>query len=399
MRFSIDRKEYEERREVIREEMGKRGLDLLILQDANRIFYTTGYFFLPCGRPFFLLISKNGDLTLILPKNEVTHAEKRVPWINDVVVYWEYPPVHYPIDALTTTIKKRGYDNKKIGIDNMGLPSIVGLPDISLKEELKCVEFIPAKNIVDKMRQIKSDAELELIREAAKWGNLAHTLLQEYTEPGISEIEVTSKATHYASTMMLKALGPDYETLGLDPFCAYGRYKAGHRTSYAHGLLVNRKLREGDVIETTAYSRVGGYENHLERTMILGKPTKRQKEYFELMIKAQDAAINACKPGVKCCDVHMAAREAIKKAGYDPDDLMDHRTGRGIGLTGFELPFPVDGDETIIEPNMVFCIEPGIYLPGEACFRHCDTIIVTEDGCEDADFYPRDIESLTIVRG
>jgi Xaa-Pro aminopeptidase len=74
---------------------------------------------------------------------------------------------------------------------------------------------------------------------------------------------------------------------------------------------------------------------------------------------------------------------------------MQHRTGRGLGLDGYEPPTLVDGDDTILKPGMVFHVEPAIYLP-EYCFRHCDTVLVTEDDSRDLDYYPRDLESLTI---
>lgn len=395
--FKISEKEYEERRERIKEKLAENNLDVLYLSDVCRIFYTTGYPYIPWKRPFVLLIPVEGEPTIIVPKNESTHVRERVPWLEDVVTYWEYPPVMGPIKVVEETLKERGYYNKRIGMDNTALPSIPSYLDVSVEQKLKDVKFLPAKDIVDDLRQIKSEREVELIKEAAKWGNLAHTLLQEYIEPGVSEIEVTSKATHDATVIMLKALGSKYETYDLETYSAYARIKAGPRTAFTHGLLANRKMRNGDVIESTAFSKIGNYQNHMERTMILGRPTERQKKYFNLMVDAQTAAIEKCWPGVKVSDVHKTARQVIKKAGLDPDILMHHRTGRGIGLTGYEKPIIVDGDDTTLRVGMICTIEPGIYLPGECCFRHCDTIIIAEDGPVDIDYYPRDLESLTIL--
>ncbi|MEM2991004.1 MAG: Xaa-Pro peptidase family protein, partial [Halobacteria archaeon] len=299
------------------------------------------------------------------------------------------------LDVLVKAFKERGLEDKVIGVDG---PALLPVPDFqppSLSDVLQTAKIRYAGDIVDNLRMIKSEEELALIEEAAKWSNLAHTLLQEYIEPGVSELEVSARASYEATSIMLKTLGPEYEPLGLMWNTVRARFKAGPRTAHAHGYLRNRKVRLGDIVETSASARVGGYFNHLERTMIVGKPSEKQKKYFNLMLKAQDTAIENLKPGARASDVHLAVRETIRKEGYDPDILMHHRTGRGLGLDDYEPPTLIDGDDTVLERGMVFHVEPGIYLH-DGCFRHCDTICITEDGCRDLDYYPRDLDSLTI---
>ena len=159
---------------------------------------------------------------------------------------------------------------------------------------------------------------------------------------------------------------------------------------------MNRKVQIGDSIETAASATVGGYSNHLERTMFMGEPNEKQKKYFDIMLRGQNAAIESCKPGAKCSEVYKAAIDVFKNAGLDVDRVVQHRIGHGMGLDDCEPPTLVNGSEERLKVGMVFTIEPGIYIDGYAGFRHCDTIIVTAEGCEDADYYPRDIESLTI---
>jgi Xaa-Pro dipeptidase len=398
VKLYISGKEYKRRLEKVREEILKRGLDALYLTNHNRIFYTTGYHYV-ATRPQGLLIPSDGDLMLFVPKLEEARAKEMVPWIRDVVVYFEYPVKNRPhevLDLLVEAFKERKLEDKRIGIDG---PALLPVPDFqapSLNEKLPHAKITYAGDIIDNMRMVKSDEEIALIEEAAKWSNLAHTLLQEYIEPGVSELEVSARASYEATSIMLKTLGSDYEPLGLMWNTVRARFKAGPRTAQAHGYLRNRKVRVGDVVETSASARVGGYFNHLERTMIVGKPSERQKKYFNLMLKAQDTAFESLKPGEKASSVHLAVRETIKREGYDPDILMHHRTGRGIGLDDYEPPTLIDGDDTILQSGMVFHVEPGIYLP-ECCFRHCDTVCVTEEGFRDLDYYPRDLDSLTIL--
>ena len=121
----------------------------------------------------------------------------------------------------------------------------------------------------------------------------------------------------------------------------------------------------------------------------------RRIEDNQIMLKAQEAAIETLGPGVKCSDVDKASMKVISNSGYN--SLMRHHTGHGIGLEGHEPPWLDIGNEAELKPGMVVSIEPGIYELGFAGFRHSDTAVITEDGYELVTYYPRDLESLTIL--
>jgi Xaa-Pro aminopeptidase len=400
VKMNISRSEYERRSQTLKEQMRKAQMDALYLSNPNRIFYMTGcpYIMLVgMSRPFGLLFTAEGSKTLILPRIEEEQALKdKSPAVDEIVSYWEYPGTPHVYETIVDVFKRNRLVDKKVGIDGSVVPNVVGITDPPIQQYLPDVKFFPGKMLIDEMRVTKSADEIELIKEAAKWSNLAHTYLQEFIRPGISEIEISSKATHYATIVMLKTLGPDYVSKALHWYSAWARFKAGIRTSYPHGLLVNRKVQIGDSIETAASATVGGYSNHLERTMFMGEPNEKQKKYFDIMLRGQNAAIESCKPGAKCSEVYKAAIDVFKNAGLDVDRVVQHRIGHGMGLDDCEPPTLVNGSEERLKVGMVFTIEPGIYIDGYAGFRHCDTIIVTAEGCEDADYYPRDIESLTI---
>lgn len=400
VKIDISRREYGRRSKILMQKMQEAQIDALYLSSPNRIFYLTGcpYIMLTgMARPFGLVFTADGSKTLILPTIEVQQVLKDKPFgVDEIVTYWEYPGVPHVYETIVDIFRKNHLLDKRVGVDGSVLPDVVGVTDPPIQKYLPDVKFIPSKMLIDEMRITKSAEEIELIKEAAKWSNLAHTYLQEFTQPGVSEIEISSKATHEATTVMLKTLGPNYMSKALRWYTAWARFKAGVRTSFPHGLLVNRKVQIGDNIETAASATVGGYSNHLERTMFMGEPSEKQKKYFDIMLRAQDAAIEACKPGVKCSEVYKAAINIFKGAGLDVERVVQHRVGHGMGLDECEPPTLVDGNDEPLKVGMVFTVEPGIYIDGFAGFRHCDTIIVTEEGCEDADYYPRDIESLTI---
>ena len=162
-----------------------------------------------------------------------------------------------------------------------------------------------------------------------------------------------------------------------------------------YSIGIPKMIEKGDVLVTGAGSDVGGYGSELERTMIVGEPTSKMERYFEVMVKAQDASIETLGPEVKCSEVDRASNKVIKDAGYT--SLIRHHTGHGIGLEGHEPPYLDIGNDEELKPGMVVSIEPGIYELGYAGFRHSDTAVITEDGYELVTYYPRDIESLTIL--
>jgi len=394
----ISKQEHLRRIERVKGELARRRLDALYLTSPARISYLTGYPFLSGSRPFGLLIPRNDDLTIIIPKLEESHLRDRDPaGVSEIVAYWEYPGTPDPLDIIVRTFKRKKLQTKRVGVDSVTLPDVAGCRGGSIADKLPSAHLIPSRDIVDKMRLTKSEEELRLFKEAAKWGNLAHAFLQESIRPGLSEIEISAKATYCATTAMLKTLGPEYEPFGLVWYPAWARFKAGPRTAYTHGLLVNRRVERNDPVETAAEGMIGGYSNHLERTMYVGKPSGKFRKYFSVMRRMQDTAISFCRPGVKCSDVHKEALRVVKKAGLDASKMIHHRSGHGIGVEHFEAPYLVDGDETTLAPGMVFTVEPGLYLNGYSCFRHCDTVAVTEDGCEVMDYYPRELEDLMIA--
>jgi len=137
-----------------------------------------------------------------------------------------------------------------------------------------------------------------------------------------------------------------------------------------------------------------GYNSELERTMIIGPATKEQQRMFDHMVTLQDIAFESIKPGLPCAEVDKAVR-----AYYEKHDLMQywkHHVGHAIGLRYHEAPFLDIGDETIMQPGMVFTVEPGLYHPQLGGFRHSDTVAVTEEGIEILTYYPRDLQSLTL---
>ncbi len=395
--IQISAAEFQFRSQRLQEHFTARKLAGVVLFESAYILYYTGFAFIPTERPVALVMNARGQRALFVPRLEYEHAQSRLTdkSVDRVDYYNEYPYTPHPMEALRTVMLDMGLE-KDFGVDNDGYPWILGYRGPSLSALSGCQPARVADFIEDQM-MIKSPAELALIRESVKWGNLAHTLLQRYTRPGRTETEVSQRASMEATLTMLDTIGPIYQALS--PFSggasAGYRGQIGRNAAIPHALANNIAFRYGDVLVSGAGAPVWGYHSELERTMIIGQANGEQKTFFGHMLALQDIAIQALKPGVRCCDVDKTVR-----LYYEAHDLMPywkHHSGHAIGLRYHEGPFLDIGDPTVLKPGMVFTVEPGLYVPELGGFRHSDTVAITENGTEIMTYYPRDLISLTIA--
>jgi Xaa-Pro aminopeptidase len=396
VKFSISEAEYKRRIERVRRFLVKRKLDALYLTNSTSVFYLTGYSFIATERPAALIIPVDGKVTFMGPLLERDHIPLKTRIIEDVKTYMDYPGEKHPIEHFAEFLRDMGLAKKRIGIDNKaGAAGIWGYKGLPITKKLRESKFVDMKDSVPSMRLTKSEEEIALIKESAKWANLAHALLQEYTAEGLWDVEIALAASCEASALMKKTLGPHYEPMRRSSPISVGfRGQIGEMSAIPHAIATKRMIRKGDVIITGAGADIGGYSCEMERTMIVGKPTPKQKRYFNVMVKAQEAAFEMFKPGVKCSEIDKATIKVFKKAGLM--HLVKHHTGHGLGLEGHEPPWLDIGNEELLRAGMVVSCEPGIYETGFAGFRHSDTVLITEDGAEVITYYPRDIDALTV---
>lgn len=396
MKLSISESEYKSRVAKVREYLTEQELDALYLVDSTSIFYLTGYSFITTERPAALIIPAEGEITFLGPLLEEDHIPLKTRIIKDMKTYRDYPGKKHPLQYFAEFLKEMNLADRRLGIDVInGAAGKWGYKGPPISKKLPEAEFVDTKDLISNMRLIKSEEEIELIRESAKWTNLAHDLLQEYTDEGLWDVEIALVASHEASIIMKKALGSDYEPMRRSSPVSVGfRGQIGEMSAIPHSIATKRRIRKGDVVVTGALADVGGYSCELERTMIVGKPTPKQKRYFDIMVKAQEAAFNSFAPGAKCNKIDEVTNKVFKKAGLL--HLVKHHTGHGLGLEGHEPPWLDIGNPDPLQTGMVVSCEPGIYETGFAGFRHSDTILITEESSEIITYYPRDLEELTI---
>ena len=156
---------------------------------------------------------------------------------------------------------------------------------------------------------------------------------------------------------------------------------SGKNSSMPHGVPTDKKIETGDFITMDFGAVCGGYRSDMTRTVAVGKVSDKQKEVYDTVLKAQQAAIDFIKPGVVCKEVDRVARDIISEAGYG--DCFGHGLGHSVGIEIHEPPACNTVCETVMEKGIIMTVEPGIYIENDFGVRIEDMVVVTDNGCED----------------
>ena len=393
----ISQDEHKSRIGKIREQLKRSRSTALYLTNPTRILYTTGFSHISTERPLALVIPQDGTIFMMGPRLEEDHVKQDSSLIEEFFSYPDYPGTTHPIRHFAKVLSQKRLANSQIATDSVdGAAGGWGYRGPSLRELLRQSKMVDGRDLVDNMRWVKSEQEIRLLKESARWAEKAHDLLMENIAPGRHDALIGMMASYEALRRMMRKLGARYRQLkwGLSPVVVGCRGQVGPGSAVPHAVFSKRKIRRGDVLVTEAGVEVGGYTSELERTVVVGRAGSREKKYFEVMLRAQDAALGSFKAGTPCFQVNAAARKAVGNAGFA--DTLRHHVGHGIGIDGHEPPWLDPGEKTIMKTGMVFSCEPGLYIPGFAGFRHSDTIEITEHGMEFITEYPRSLEDLTV---
>ena len=391
-------REYTQRLATVRNRLAETDADAAGFFSATSIGYLTGFHHIQTERPAMLAVTDE-EVSITIPRLELERVAEN-PRIDRVHTYFDYPQGR-PIETIVEMLDE--LDVTTVAADADGAPGVMGYEGPALSEFVE----VESQSWVDRMRWAKSDAEVALIRESARWGNLAHRYLAEETESGAHPATVSQRASMRASRAMLDTLGDRYVPLVRGSGPAHAGYISGPQTRLPHGHTANRRLEAGDVLITGAGANVDGYYSELERTRFVEEVSDEDAYYFEIMLEAQTIAIEAMGPGVEIAAVDEAVWEYFEEQGVT--DLAQHHVGHNIGMAGHEPPYIDRGwsthceqregrdgqKDTMMEPGHVYTIEPGIYTD-DAGYRHSDTVAVTEDGTEQLTYFPRDLDSNVV---
>ncbi len=226
---------------------------------------------------------------------------------------------------------------------------------------------LPA-SLVEPLRRQKDDDELALMRQAALVGCRLFDHILTFIRPGLTEIEVAAELEHRARLLGAEAMS--FETI----------VASGARSALPHGRATDARLPRNGFLTLDFGIILKGYCSDMTRTVHLGQPLEKQRQAYEAVLEAQQAAVAAVSAGESCGDVDEAARSVLRKAGLA--EAFSHSTGHGVGLEIHEPPRIGAGQTTRLEAGMVVTIEPGVYLPGKFGVRIEDMVAVTRNGAE-----------------
>lgn len=383
--------EYRARREAVVAGMDAMHLDAVCVFYPARVAYLTGFHHVPTERPIALVLGPNSYTALVVPAVEKEHAET-LTGIDRLDVYFEYPGIEHPMERVGVALAEVGAQPERIGADHDGFVPYWGyrgprLTDITGKPPTD------AEMLIESLRRVKSPAEIDCIQLSCDWAARAHRRMQGAIVTGKTEMECYAPAAVETIAEMMREM-PGWRPRGFSSHELPAMFVGGRATAMPHGFVRGHGLQPGDVLVTGAGADIDGYHSELERTMIVGEPSSAQERAFDAMLKLQSHAIETMSPGLPAGEIELAVVRLAEELGVR--DNLRHHVGHSIGLEAHEAPFLDRGDEAVLEPGMVFTVEPGVYFQELGGFRHSDTVLITEEGRRVMTDYPRNLKDLIV---
>ncbi len=343
----------------LKESFKRKGVDGFLVTNIHNIRYLTGF----SGSSAFLLITKKENI-FITDFRYKEQAEKEV-------YGWDF---FIQKEGVTKIIKNL---SRKIGISRLGFESSVSYDFfVTLSGDLN---LKTVKDLIERFREIKDAHEIASIKEAIRRAESAFLEVKPYIKEGLRE---TSLALRLEERLKKKGC----RHLPFDVIVA-----SGPNSAMPHAKPTERKIASGDLIIIDWGGESDGYFSDMTRTLFIdkGNDMNKKKEMYQIVLEANRKAIGHVAPGQTAQEIDGSARNFIKKSGYG--DFFEHGTGHGVGLQVHELPRITRKVREIVKEDMVFTVEPGIYLPGIGGVRIEDMVRVAADGCETLTTLPKDL--------
>ncbi len=366
----ITKNERVARQERARQLMSENGLDAIVLMEGTSLRYFTGVRWWGGERTFALVLPAKGTAFYVCPAFEEGRAREQLANSPDGehadVRVWQEDESPYQIIA--QGLKERGLATGRVGIEE----TIRFVFADGIAKAAPQATITSATPVTAGCRMIKSAHEIALMRLAAQVTLAAYEAVYRALKPGMTQQDVSG------------LIDAAYHRLG---FPGDASIMVDEATSSPHGVTKPPVMHEGSILMIDDGCTVEGYQSDITRTFVLGKASgavgDKMKKVFEIVLRAQSAALAAARPGVECGAIDAVARKVIADSGFGPDyKYFTHRLGHGLGMDGHEWPYLVRGNHTKLQANMTTSNEPGIYIPGEFGVRIEDDMHITENGAE-----------------
>ena len=359
-----------QRRQRVAHAARQSGIDVVLVTPGPDLRYLCGYDATPLERLTCLVLPVRGEPRLVVPQLERPAAQTS-PAAELRIVDWSETE-----DPVAVCVQLAGAGVRTVAVDDRMWAEKV----LAFRDAMPGTRQVAAGDVLSAQRMRKDTAEIASLAEAAAAIDAVHARMGEWLRPGRTEREVAfavargiHEAGHERVDFVIVASGPN----GASP----------------HHAPSTRIVAPGDtVVVDIGGTMPSGYCSDSTRTYAIGQPSRDAREEYAVLQRAQQAAVEAVRPGVSAQSVDAAARSVITDAGLGA--LFVHRTGHGIGVETHERPYMVAGNDELLEPGMAFSIEPGIYQPGRHGARIEDIVVVTEAGCRRLNQRPRELVVL-----
>ncbi len=373
--------EYKNRQEKLKQTMDKNNFDAIILTSMHNVAYYTGFIYCSFGRPYGCIVTKKKIVTVS------ANIDAGQPWrrsVCDNIIYTDWKRDNF-LKAIESVVGK-SKTPKNIGIEN---------DHVTLEMKEKLVSLFDSSKMIDvskdlmKLRMIKSNEELKIIRNGARIADIGGEEIVKNIKVGASELEIAIAGRDKMELEIAKTY-PDAEYMD-----TWVWFQSGINTDGAHNPKTSRKLKSGDIISLNTFPMISGYYTALERTLFLHKVDDASLKAWEANVKVHKRGLELIKPGVKCSEICNELNDLFAQLGY-----LQYRTfgyGHSFGMlshfygreSGLELREDID---TVLKPNMVISMEPMIMLPqgvpGAGGYREHDILIINDKGAENITKFP-----------
>lgn len=360
--------DFTQRRDKLRKLLNKKTADSLLVTNFTNVTYLTGF----TGDDSYLLVRQDGD-TLISDMRYATQLDQECPDLDRHI----RPPGTKMHEATAGVLGKAKIG--RLGIEAESLT--VGLL-AKLEQTLSKVAFVQTSGLVESLRVTKDKHEVEAIRRAARQAERAFAAVVAGLTPDMTEKVVAADLEHTARRFGAKGLS-------FPPIVAVGA-----RAALPHAPASDHRLGDAAFTLIDWGADEGLYVSDLTRVLATGKISSRLHKIYDVVLHAQEAAIEAIGPGKTCEAIDAVARGVIEDAGYGKQ--FGHGLGHGLGMNVHEAPRLSQNEKNELKAGMVVTIEPGVYLPGWGGVRIEDDVLVTREGCEVLTSVPKTLEQLVI---
>lgn len=335
--------------------------DVALISNPVTIAYFTGYEMEPEERIFMLLVFKDAAPFVFVPALNVEEA-KASEWDGEVYGYLDS---ENPWAIIKDQVLKHTKDCQTWGIENDHLPVEKYL---AMQKEFSDASFkTNLTPVIQHMRLYKTPLEIEKLQAAGSEADFAFQVGFNEIKTGVTERYIAGQID-YQLKLQKGVMNMSFETI----------VQAGKNAANPHLGPTMNKIEPNQLVLFDLGTMHDGYASDASRTVCYGKPDDKMREIYEVNREAQQAAIEAAKPGMTASELDGVARKIITDAGYG--EYFIHRLGHGIGKVVHEYPSIVNGNDLVLEPGMCFSIEPGIYIPGFAGVRIEDCGVLTDQG-------------------